>query len=275
VDWREAGKARLPEHLDSNGDLAPPWVEFPEYERHTLGWRMGGGESWMIMWGIFLEKLGTDPAVRLAYLQRHAPAPFTWADTVHAVLNPSGDDEDENEEDDVTRGSRAQDLERRGLIASDIAYSTWCRRYPDYVPWRHAKTPFDAARHGTRDFWFWSRRVQELRERGEWRAPELPAAWEACAAALREGAAGAVDVDQGLRTLAKMLCAGRVVPPWELELEPEQFADSFDDDMGYVDAYRLWGMSAFDDEPQRERFVPAQSVPAAWRAWMVEHFTIG
>jgi hypothetical protein len=272
VNWRASAEARLPDHLDENGDLAPPWEKFPEYERYTLGWRMGTGEAWMCMWSVFLDKLGTEPAVRLAYLQRHAPAPWTWANLVHSVLAPAADDDDDDDGD--VRAERIQQLQARGLIASDIAWSTWCRRNPSHAPWEHAKTPVDGVQYHTRELWFWSRRVSQLRQRPGWAPPAVPAEWEPCAAPLRDASAGDVDAGQGLLTLARMLAAGRVVPPWELGLGPEAFADSFEDDMGYVDAYRLWGMSVFDDRPQLESFVPADSVPVVWRAWMGEHFHV-
>lgn len=28
-------------------DLAPPWVEFPDIPRYSIGWRMGPGEDYM------------------------------------------------------------------------------------------------------------------------------------------------------------------------------------------------------------------------------------
>lgn len=67
----------LPEHLDARGDLAPPWSAFPEYERYSLGWRMGMGETWMGLYAAFLQGLPADRDTRLAYLRRHPPAPYS------------------------------------------------------------------------------------------------------------------------------------------------------------------------------------------------------
>jgi hypothetical protein len=75
MDWKQSCRARLPQFVDRNGDLAPPWEQFPEYERHTIGWRMGTGEDWLGMWHVFLEQLDPAPDARLAYLRRHPPAP--------------------------------------------------------------------------------------------------------------------------------------------------------------------------------------------------------
>src|SRR5262249_21035808 len=122
MDSNQFYRTRLPEHLDGNGDLAPPWVQFPTYERYTIGWRMGSGEDWMCMWHAFLEDVGPSYEVRLAYLRRHPPAPVTWADLVYRVLHPQSGKPDRKVGDEAER--RAV-LRRDGLIASDVAYATW------------------------------------------------------------------------------------------------------------------------------------------------------
>lgn len=101
--------------------------------------------------------------------------------------------------------------------------------------------------------------------------PEVPDAWEPCAAPLATGTAPALDVSQGLLTLSQMLAAGAVVPPWDLGLAPADFADTFDTNMGYVDAFRLWLMSAFDDRPHMRRCV-GPDVPPEWEVWLAEQF---
>jgi len=272
VDWRAHAESRLPaEYLDANGDLAPPWERFPDYERYTIGWRMGPGEDWLGLWSVFLDKLGTDPAARLAYLRRHAPAPVTWAGRVHFVLNPTDESEEYDWEDD-TRRERIEALTQQGLVASDIAFSTWSRQHPDYLPWEDVRSPIKAARYRTRELWFWSRQMNERRGKPDWAPPALPLRWRACATPLKSGTATRLDVHKGLLSLARVLAAGRVVPPWELGLSPDDFADSFEDDMGYVDAFRLWGMSALDDKKQLESLLPTASTPEEWRPWIAKHF---
>ena len=127
MSWKEHARAHLAEHLDKRGDLAPPWERFPTYERCTIGWRMGEGESWLGMWEVFNEELAPD-------------------------------------------------------------------------------------------------------------------------------------------------AAGTVTPPWRLGLDVADFADSFDDDMGYVDAFRLWGMSAFDDRETLRRYLNETDMPASWEGWVGEQF---
>lgn len=261
----------LKEHLDAHGDLAPPWERFPTCERYSIGWRMGGGESWLTMWYAFLDDL--DPTARAAYLRRHAPAPISWAALVHGVLHPS-QEADEDDSDDLASQRRAA-LLRAGYITSDIAYPTWLKQQDGVAwPWTYAETPEIAARYRTRELWFWSRQVADLRRDPAWRAPGVPDAWRACAAELAHGAVGELDLREGLLSLTRMLCAGRVVPPWCLG-QTTDFADSFEHDMPYADAFRLWGMSAFDDDGQIRRYLDQYRLPdASWMQWIAEQLRI-
>jgi hypothetical protein len=273
MDWKASSRARLGEQVDARGDLAPPWERFPTYERHTIGWRMGAGEDWMMLWSVFLEELPADRASRVAYLKRHAPAPASWADTIHHVLHPTA----QRGEDDPTLASeRRRALLDEGLIASDVAFATWLGQQTEmHWPWeRDGAAPEQAARYRTRELWFWSRRVVELRKGRGWASPKVPSTWRSCAHALERGEPGAVDLRKGLITLARMLCAGEVKAPWQVGLAPSDFADSFEIDMGYVDAFRLWAMSAFDDAEQVRRYLEATRVPADWSAWVAKHLSV-
>ncbi|WP_437826943.1 hypothetical protein [Sorangium sp. So ce1153] len=277
MDWKESCRSRLREHLDLRGDLAPPWERFPDYERHTIGWRMGAGEDWMGLWGVFLEQLGRDPETRIAYLRRHPPAPVSWADAVHRVLYPAeeGDDDDGDEDDPAAAAQRRSALLGQGLIASDVAFTTWLGQQRGVRwPWEHHDTPEGAARYDTRELWFWSRQVAALRGSGGWAPPAVPGGWRACASALESGDAGSVDPRHGLLTLARLLCAGDVKAPWQLGLALADFADSYDDEMGYVDAFRLWGMSAFDDAHQLRRYLEATRAPSDWEAWVADQLPV-
>ena len=71
-----------------------------------------------------------------------------------------------------------------------------------------------------------------------------------------------------------MLAAGWVTPPWELGLTLDDFTDSFEEDMGFVEAFRLWGMSSFDDREQLHRYLAKTNAPPAWPPWCAEHFLL-
>jgi hypothetical protein len=274
VDWREHSRGRLPAHLDAHGDLAPPWERYPDYERYCIGWRMGAGEDWMCLWSVFLEQLPEDRETRLAYLRRHPPAPVSWADSVAHVLDPS-EETDEVEDDPDRAASRRASLLEEGLVASDVAYRTWLAQQKDVRwPWERNASPEAAARHDTRALWFWSRRIAELRSHGAWTPPVVPNAWQSCARAIETGDHGALDVREGLLTLARMLCAGEVKAPWQLGLTPSDFGDSVADDMGYVDAFRLWAWSAFDDAAHLRRYLDSTRAPSEWNGWLTTWISV-
>jgi hypothetical protein len=274
MDSDQFYRTRLPEFLDGNGDLAPPWERFPTYDRYTIGWRMGAGESWLCMWHVFLEDLDPAPEARLAYLRRHPPAPVSWADRVYHVLNPSSPDEEWEDEEGPAAERRAA-LQHAGLIASDVAYSTWLSQQQGVLwPWKSAETPEVAARYWTRELWFWSRQVAGLRSDPAWVPPTVPDRWEPCAAPLRTGEVSSLDLRQGLLSLAQLLSVGQVTPPWQLGLTFADFADSFEDDMGYVDAFRLWGMKSFDDREHIQRYLTATEAPESWERWAAEQFLV-
>jgi len=253
-------------------DIAPPWEKFPHYDRYTIGWRMGSGEAWLDKWRDFIQQMPTDVAVRLAYLKRHAPAPYNWADFVQEALHPECEEERDEDDGDKTFIKELQEL---GLIASDIAYPTWLAQQDGIAwPWQFNETPQEVARHWTRYLWFWSRQVAELRLCPDWHLPETPQVWASCATALQNAQVATPDLKQGLLTLAQMLAANQLTPPWQLGLSLNDFADTFDDDMGYVDAFRLWGMSAFDDAESVQKFLDNTHAPEEWRSWAAEHFYV-
>lgn len=107
----ERRAARLAAALaEQGGELEPPWARFPWISRYSIGWRMGMGESYSMLWSDFAEKI-TTPDEALAYLRRHPPAPRTWADTVAHWLGQIERDRAEaaeDEEDDELDAVAAQ-----------------------------------------------------------------------------------------------------------------------------------------------------------------------
>ena len=51
------------------------WLEFPDYERGSLGWRMGPGESYIRKWQKFYKNLSIEQ--REEYRIRY-PEPIGW-----------------------------------------------------------------------------------------------------------------------------------------------------------------------------------------------------
>lgn len=251
-------------------EMVPPWEAFPTYERYSMGWRMGGGEDYFHEWWNFLETLTDDYDTRRAYLSRHRPAPINWADLMLQVLYP----EKKWDENSDSYAAERLKLIEQGAIVYDAAYQTWLEQQSEIVlPWLLiiSETPEDLARYCTREFWFFARQYSAAKQGGDVKPIHVPPNWECVEPQLLTGKLGKVDPAQGLLTLAKMLCVGEVQPPWLLGLSPIDFIDSFEMDMGYTDAFRLWIMSAFDDDLLLSQMLSTTGIPAEWSSWIDEH----
>jgi hypothetical protein len=248
---------------DRQPDLTPPWEKYPTYERYTIGWRMGSGEDYLHQWRKAVKAMPEDYETRLQFLQSYRPAPLTWTNLVFAVLYPQADkhaDADKEFSDE-----EIQNYVELGLIAYDAPYQTWIAEQQHIAwPWQNIETPEDAARYNTREFWFFCRQLNAVREQGIPVFEEIPEKWKSIESQLKTGEVGEVDTRQGLLTLAQMLCAGTVEPPWKYGLTPQDSEDSYEDDMGYADAFRLWIMSAFDDDRLLWELCNKSGIPADW-----------
>ena len=55
--------------------LRPPWLEYPEIEWGSIGWRMGCGESYLMKWDHWYKKLSKEN--KSNYMNRF-PQPEEW-----------------------------------------------------------------------------------------------------------------------------------------------------------------------------------------------------
>jgi len=255
-------------------EMVPPWEEFPTYERHTIGWRMGAGETYGYDWYKFIVSLPEDYDTRLNYLRRHRAAPLNWGDEVLNVLYPNLESEQEYgcSQAEISR------LLNLGLVEYDAAYHTWLSKQSEIMwpwSWLASDSPKEAARYRNRELWFFSRQLDRARQHGDVKFATVPDSWKNVETQLLTGQLGDVNPAQGLLTLAQMLCAGSVKPPWTLGLTLEDFTDSFEIDMGYSDAFRLWIMSAFDDDMLLREMLQKTKIPKEWIEWIKEEADFG
>ena len=249
--------------MPAEKNIVPPWEAFPDYERYTIGWRMGGGEEYFHDWWNFIASLPLDFSSRLQYLQQNRPAPINWFDIVLKVLYP--------EQNDIRyrdRNSEIPQLLNWRLIEYDVAFATWLQQQTEIrYPWTMGNTPEEVARYSTRDFWFFCRQFNSDRTVD---IPEIPAAWWDIENNLRSGETGNLVPSQGLQTIAKMLCSGSILTPWQLGLNLDSCKNSYEMDMGYGDAYGLWLTSAFDDDKLIRQMLSKTSIPDEWNDWIEE-----
>lgn len=274
-DWM---RDLLKEHRTESGELPPPWSVFPSYTRYTIGWRMGIGESYLWAWRDWYKATLSTPEARQAYLRRQRPAPVTWADHVCDVLQP------ERDRWEVSAEQRAH-LLALGFIAPDAAYLNWRAMQKEIppVPWLGGSDPASETRYNERLFTFQARCWAEHRAAGSMQAwlsshPKPPPAWRPVRDALQAACAdGLVEPAHGFARLAAELAAygGFARPPWAVGVSAERYAECYDLDAHYADAWALWASSTFEDQPSWQAYLEPHPPPdGRWAALLAQQIAI-
>ncbi len=89
VEWI---KKRIIELVDEYGSVPPPWFMFPDTHPYDIGWRMGAGESHVMVFNKWWEeeKRNWDEKQRIKYFRRWPPPPrwLTWMIDIIWDLEP-------------------------------------------------------------------------------------------------------------------------------------------------------------------------------------------
>ena len=89
VEWIEK---QILELVQEHGSVPPPWYMFPDSHPYEIGWRMGAGESYLMVFSAWWKhaKNGLDEERRIEYFKRWPPPPrwLTWMIDVIWDLNP-------------------------------------------------------------------------------------------------------------------------------------------------------------------------------------------
>ncbi len=90
-DWMEPEIARL---TAKHGAVPPPWVPFPDTHPYDICWRMGAGESHVMLWAKWWDDQRFDEASRIEYFRRWPPPPRWLGWMIDAIwdIEPSDDD---------------------------------------------------------------------------------------------------------------------------------------------------------------------------------------
>lgn len=86
----------ITKELAERKDLLPPWLKYPDIPKFSIGWRMGGGESYLMIWEAWAKKL--DQSQLLAYFDRYKPIPVNWLNWVSYFFGFDDDLSLENED---------------------------------------------------------------------------------------------------------------------------------------------------------------------------------
>ena len=65
------------EQIERYGDVAPPWVCYPNSHPYSIGWRMGSGETHIMVLNEWFDEKKFNYEERLSYLKKY-PAPPRW-----------------------------------------------------------------------------------------------------------------------------------------------------------------------------------------------------
>ncbi len=74
TDWYLESSKEL---IEEYGDIPPPWIYAPKFHPYSMGWRMGGGETHMMVLGEWLDQEVLSFNQRLEYLNKY-PSPPRW-----------------------------------------------------------------------------------------------------------------------------------------------------------------------------------------------------
>jgi hypothetical protein len=103
--------ALLDAEVAAHGSARPPWVFLPGVDPFEITWRMGAGESHLMLWSAWARDRERDDV--LAVIRKNMPIPADWAwwaaEVSGLVTLPEDEDYMEAVQFDVVRGKLAQE----------------------------------------------------------------------------------------------------------------------------------------------------------------------
>ena len=65
----------ITQFLEKYGSVPPPWFIFPDTHPFDITWRMGNGETHIMIWETWWERQGYSEEERISYFQKWTPPP--------------------------------------------------------------------------------------------------------------------------------------------------------------------------------------------------------
>ena len=100
---------------DAKIELLPPWRKYPEIPRFSIGWRMGYGETYMLIWGEWATCM--DQGQLIEYFRKYVPLPVEWVGWVSSWFRHEG-------LKDYMNAETVLWLEQQGLV-NFAEYKAW------------------------------------------------------------------------------------------------------------------------------------------------------
>lgn len=79
----------LADEVRTHGSVRPPWIAFPGVHPFDIAWRMGAGETHVMLWGRWVE--GRPAREVTTAIVRHGPVPADWSWWAAGALDCAGD----------------------------------------------------------------------------------------------------------------------------------------------------------------------------------------
>ena len=72
--------------IEEFGDVPPPWVKYPTYHPYSMGWRMGSGETHLMVLNEWFDAQKFTFEERLVYVKKYPCSPMWYGWIVHFLL---------------------------------------------------------------------------------------------------------------------------------------------------------------------------------------------
>ncbi|KFY07565.1 hypothetical protein V492_07031 [Pseudogymnoascus sp. VKM F-4246] len=121
-EWIEKEIAEL---VAEHGTVPPPYLKYPDMHPFSIFWRMGSGESYMmVFWGWWEQNAEMDERKRIEYIQKFPPPPLwlTWA--IHLIWYPD-DEEMEMDPEETDYSISFERTEALGLGTEEECKRAW------------------------------------------------------------------------------------------------------------------------------------------------------
>ena len=93
-DWYLKASKEL---IEKYGDVPPPWIYAPTFHPYSIGWRMGGGETHIMILSEWLDQENLSFNARVEYLRKYPSPPRWYLWIIHFLWKVDAEEFDETD----------------------------------------------------------------------------------------------------------------------------------------------------------------------------------